>query len=102
MVTLQRGELQYGGDIGRFEVRIVRENFLLSRATRQQLKYVFYPYAQAPDARPATHELGVDGNPVRFIHDELLMISLQNRASCRHASKRAQQSRSPIHQRGTP
>ena len=50
---------------------------------------------------PATHELGVDGNPVHFIHDELL-ISLQNRASCRHASKRAQRSRSPIHQRGTP
>ena len=43
MVTLQRGELQYGGDIGRFEVRIVRENFLLRRATRQQLNYVFYP-----------------------------------------------------------
>ena len=68
MVALPCRVFEGGGDVSRFQERIVAEDFLAAGARGQKIEHVFDPDAQATQARAVAALGGIDGYPVQFAH----------------------------------
>ena len=59
---------QSRADVAGFEERVVFENFLAARTSRQKVEHVLYTDAQSAQAGPPAALVRIDGNPVQFTH----------------------------------
>ena len=49
MIALRDGKFQAGGDVCRFQVRVIGQDFLVAGSRRQQCQHILDPHPQAPD-----------------------------------------------------
>jgi hypothetical protein len=68
VIVLSRRKLQNGGDIAGFEIRVVREDFVVRGARGKEIEDVFHANPQAPDAGPTSADARIDGNSVNGAH----------------------------------
>ena len=71
MIQLPRGVQEAGGDIVRFEVRVVREDGLCCVAGREKAENIDDAHAHAPDARTRAALVDVNrnsGEEIGFAH----------------------------------
>jgi hypothetical protein len=68
VVSLPRGELQGGGDIGRFEIWVVLEDLFAGGTRREKVEDVFDTDAQPADAGAPTTLIGTHGDARQLAH----------------------------------
>jgi len=57
MIALTGREFEDRGDVGRFEIRVVAQDFFARRARGEQVEHVFHADAESADARAATADV---------------------------------------------
>lgn len=83
VVRLGGGVFQTGPDVFGSEVGIVFENFAFPHSGGEQVEHVLDPDAHAPDARPSTALVRVEGDPV---HDGAMIA--QGRGQVKGVNRR--------------
>lgn len=64
MVRFCGGIGQTRGNVLRFQIRIIRQNFRFGHPRRQQIKNVFHPNPHSSDARTSSALIRIEGDPV--------------------------------------
>jgi DNA-binding MarR family transcriptional regulator len=87
MIALTGREFEDRGDVGRFEIRVVAQDFFARRARGEQVEHVFHADAESADARAATadvrtHRDSFDGAHVPCLQaiDSIILARLRRTA----------------------
>jgi hypothetical protein len=73
MVVLSRRELQGGGYIVVFQIRIVSQDLVACRASGEELENILHANAQAANARTATADIPIHGDSLGGAHIGILI-----------------------------
>lgn len=68
VVALTSRKLQDSGDVLGFQIRIIRKNLVVGRASRQEIENVFHPDSETADAGTPSAHTRVNRNPIDRAH----------------------------------